>query len=39
MPHLELSDDDIANVLTYVYSKWENKGLEVSAEEVKKNKK
>ena len=39
MPHLELSDDDIANVLTYVYSKWENKGLEVSVEEVKKNKK
>ncbi|MBP9889369.1 MAG: c-type cytochrome, partial [Leptospiraceae bacterium] len=39
MPHLELSDDDIANVLTYVYNKWENKGYEVSIEEVKKNKK
>jgi nitrite reductase (NO-forming) len=39
MPHLELSDDDIANVLTYAYNKWENKGFEVSLEEVKKNKK
>lgn len=39
MPHLELTDDDIASVLTYVYSKWENKGLEVNVDEVKKNKK
>jgi nitrite reductase (NO-forming) len=39
MPHLELSDDDIANVLTYVYNKWDNKGFEVTTEEVKKSKK
>jgi nitrite reductase (NO-forming) len=39
MPHLELSDDDVANVLTYVYNKWGNNGFEVALEEVKKNKK
>lgn len=38
MPHLELSDEEIANVLTYVYSKWENKKYEVSIDDVKRNK-
>ncbi|BDA79264.1 anaerobically induced outer membrane protein [Leptospira kobayashii] len=37
MPHLELSDDDIANVLTYLYNSWDNKGYEISSEEVKRN--
>ncbi len=35
MPHLELTEEDIANVLTYVYSKWGNKGFEVSVSDVK----
>lgn len=35
MPHLELSDEEIANVLTYVYSKWGNNGQSVSIPEVK----
>lgn len=39
MPHLELSDEDVANVLTYIYSKWDNKGFDVTVEDVKKNKK
>jgi nitrite reductase (NO-forming) len=34
MPALELSDEDIANVLTYVYSSWGNAGLVVTPEEV-----
>ena len=34
MPAWSLSDEDIADVLTYVYSKWGNKGLEVTPEEV-----
>jgi nitrite reductase (NO-forming) len=38
MPHLELSDDDIANVLTFVYNSWGNAGHEVDVSEVKKNK-
>ncbi len=35
MPKLDLSDEDVANVLTYVYSKWDNNGSEVTPEEVK----
>ncbi len=35
MPKLELSDEDIANVLTYVYNQWSNQGHEVTAEIVK----
>lgn len=35
MPKLDLSDEDVANVLTYVYSQWENNGSEVTPEEVK----
>jgi nitrite reductase (NO-forming) len=34
MPSLALSDEDIANVLTFVYSQWGNKGLEVTPAEV-----
>ena len=34
MPALALSDEDVANVLTYVYSVWENKGLEVTPKDV-----
>jgi nitrite reductase (NO-forming) len=35
MPSLGLSDDDIANVLTYVYSSWGNSKKEVTPAEVK----
>ncbi len=35
MPAWSLSDEDIANVLTYVYSTWGNSGLEVTPDEVK----
>jgi mono/diheme cytochrome c family protein len=34
MPSFPLSDDDIANVLTFVYNSFGNSGLEVSSEEV-----
>jgi len=34
MPSFPLTDDDIANVLTFVYSSFGNSGLEVSAKEV-----
>jgi nitrite reductase (NO-forming) len=34
MPMLHLSDDDVANVLTYVYSQWGNRGHVVSREQV-----
>jgi len=34
MPSFPLSDDDIANVLTFVYNSFGNSGLEVSADEV-----
>lgn len=34
MPQLGLSDDSIANALTYVYSKWDNNGSEVTPEMV-----
>jgi mono/diheme cytochrome c family protein len=35
MPKFPFSDDDIANVLTFVYSSFGNAGLEVTPEEVK----
>jgi len=35
MPSFPLSDQDVANVLTYVYSSFGNSGLEVTPEEVK----
>jgi mono/diheme cytochrome c family protein len=35
MPSLPLSDQDIANVLTFVYNSFGNSGLEVTPEEVK----
>jgi nitrite reductase (NO-forming) len=35
MPQLGLSDEAIANVLTYVYSQWGNNGTEVTPELVK----
>jgi mono/diheme cytochrome c family protein len=35
MPSFPLSDQDIANVLTYVYNSFGNSGLEVKPEEVK----
>jgi nitrite reductase (NO-forming) len=34
MPSLQLSDDDVANVLTYIYSQWENAGFVVLPQEV-----
>ncbi|WP_105043787.1 copper-containing nitrite reductase [Rubritalea profundi] len=36
MPKLDLSDDDVSNVLTYVYSQWDNNGTEVTPDMVKK---
>ncbi len=39
MPSLGLSDEDIANVLTYVYHSWDNSKKVVSAAEVKAVKK
>jgi nitrite reductase (NO-forming) len=35
MPQLGLSDEAVGNVLTYVYSRWENNGTEVTPEMVK----
>jgi nitrite reductase (NO-forming) len=35
MPSLGLTDEVVANVLTYVYSQWGNAGYEVTADEVK----
>ncbi len=35
MPALRLSDEDVANVLTYVYSQWGNSGLVVLPPEVR----
>jgi nitrite reductase (NO-forming) len=34
MPALGMSDDDVANVLTYVYSNWDNAGHDVTPAEV-----
>lgn len=36
MPQLGLNDEQVANVLTYVYSKWGNNGTEVLPDMVKK---
>ena len=36
MPRLGLSHEQIANVLTYILSSWENSGEEVTAERVSK---
>ncbi|NDK55661.1 copper-containing nitrite reductase [Pontibacter fetidus] len=38
MPKLKLSDEEIANVLTYVVNNWGNKGGEVTPAQVKKAK-
>lgn len=35
MPAWSFSDEEVANVLTYVYSQWGNSGLEVTPAEVK----
>lgn len=37
MPSWSLSDEDTANVLTYVYNSWGNLGGEVTPDEVKQN--
>jgi len=37
MPAWELPDEDIANVMTYIYNKWGNSGLEVRPAEVQAN--
>lgn len=34
MPALALNDEDVANVLTYVYSSWNNNGTEVTPKDV-----
>jgi nitrite reductase (NO-forming) len=39
MPAWQLSDEDIANVLTYIYNTWGNSGKEVKPAEVKKTRK
>ena len=35
MPALGLSDEEVANVLTYVYSQWNNAGHDITAAEVR----
>lgn len=35
MPKLDLSDEDVANILTYVYNSWGNKGHVITPTEVK----
>lgn len=35
MPKLDLSDEDVANILTYVYGSWGNAGHQVTPQEVK----
>ena len=34
MPAMQLSDDEVASVLNYVYSSWGNAGLQVQPSEV-----
>jgi nitrite reductase (NO-forming) len=34
-PMTQLNDDEVANILTFVYNSWGNPGGQVSAEEVK----
>jgi nitrite reductase (NO-forming) len=36
MPVLALNDENVANVLTYVYNTWDNNGTEVTPEDVAK---
>ena len=36
MPQLGLDDEAVANVLTYIYSEWDNSGKEVTPEDVAK---
>ena len=36
MPSLGLNDEEVANVLTYVYSEWGNNGTEVKPDAVRK---
>lgn len=38
MPKLKLSDEEIANIMTFVMNNWGNKGGEVTPEQVKKAK-
>lgn len=35
MPKLDLTDEEVANVLTYIYNSWGNRGWEVTPAEVK----
>jgi len=37
MPAWSLTDEEIANVLTYAYNSWGNSGKEVTPDDVKKN--
>ncbi|MCC6837706.1 MAG: c-type cytochrome, partial [Bacteroidia bacterium] len=37
MPQMQLTDDEIANILTYIHNNWGNSGAEVTAEEVSKH--
>lgn len=39
MPSQQLSDQEVANVLTYVYNSWGNKGNQITPEMVKKRRK
>ncbi len=39
MPSQQLSDDEVANVLTYVYNSWGNNGAVISPAEVQKRRK
>jgi nitrite reductase (NO-forming) len=36
MPKLKLTDEEIANVMTYVYNSWGNKGGEITPDQVQK---
>ncbi|WMJ73635.1 copper-containing nitrite reductase [Cytophagaceae bacterium ABcell3] len=38
MPAIKISDEEIANVMTYILNNWDNKGGEVTPERVKKAK-
>jgi nitrite reductase (NO-forming) len=37
MPSWSLSDEEVANVLTYIYNSWGNDGDEVTLEDVKQH--
>ena len=36
MPAMDLTDDQIANVMTYLLNSWDNKGGEITVEQVQK---